>query len=73
MIGYDARLTYCSTRGDDLSSDPLSWEATTKLMKSGRKTLHRLIDLVFKLTAESFNTGQFPSRDDGPWDKLIRI
>ena len=48
----DAKHTYCSMRGDGLSNDPLSWEATTTLMKMGRRTLHCIIDMVFKMTPE---------------------
>ncbi len=45
----------------------------TKLMSLGTKTLDRLIDLIFKLTAESFDMALFPSRHAGPRDKLIRV
>ena len=74
LIGYEALHTYCAMRlgGDDLSDDPLSWEATSKLMTMGKKTLQRIIDLIFKLTSEMFDMGRFPSQDCGPWDKLIR-
>ena len=46
---------------------------TTKLMKLGTKTLHRLIDKVFQLTAELFDMGRFLSLDGGSWDKLIWV
>ena len=55
-----------------MSDDLQSWEATTKLMKMGKKTLQRTIDLIFKLTSEMFDMGRFPSRHGCPWDKLIR-
>ena len=35
--------------------------------------LHCLINLVFKLTSELLYMGRYPSRDGGPWDKLIRV
>ena len=73
LIGCEVQNTYCTMRGDDLSDDPLLWEATTKVKKMGTKTLHRLINQVFKLTAESFGMGRFQSWDGGPWDKLIWV
>ena len=59
LICYEARHTYCAMRGDDLSDDPLSWKATTKLMKMGnlKKTVHSIIHLIFKLTLEMFDMG----------------
>ena len=37
------------------------------------KTLHRIIDLIFQLTSEMFDMGQFPSRDSWPWENLVAI
>ena len=68
LIGYDARHTYCSMRGDDLADDLPSWEATTELMLTRTTTLHRIIDLIIKLTSEIIDMGRFPSRDSGPWE-----
>ena len=71
LSGYDARHEYCALQGDDLDQDPPSWEATTELMTMRTKTLHRIIDLIFKLTDELFDMGHIPSRDSAPWEKLI--
>ena len=65
LIGYEARHNYCAMRGDDLSDDSLSWEASAKLMKMGKKTLQHIIVLIFKMTSEMFDMGRFPSRDGG--------
>ena len=73
LIGYDARHLYCSMRGDDLADDLPSWEATTDLMMMRTRPLQCIINLIFKLTLETFDMGRFPSRDSGPWDKLIRV
>ena len=37
------------------------------------KTIQLVVDLVFKLTSESFDMTRFPSRDSDPWEKLIRV
>jgi hypothetical protein len=39
-------------RGDDIQKDPVSWEATYKLMLVKTKSLHWIIDLIFKLAGE---------------------
>ncbi len=48
---------------------------TNKLMRLERKTLHRIIDLIFKLAGEQFDMSSSQSRDAGPWKtlKLIRV
>ncbi len=73
LEGYQAHHRYCSLRGDDIAHDPLAWEATNKLMRLNTKTLHRIIDLIFKLARELFYMSWFPSRDAGPCDKRIRV
>ena len=75
LSGHDAKHVYCSSRGDNLEQDLPSWEATTQLlgMIKKPKTTQLIIDLVFKLTAELFDMTCFPSRDSGPWEKLIRV
>ena len=73
LTGYDARHEYCSLQGHDLDQDSPLWEATTDLMTMRTKTLHRVIDLSFKLTSELFDMGRFPSHDRCPWEKLIRV
>ncbi len=54
-------------------NDPVAWEATHKLMLLKTKTLHRIMDLIFKLAGEQFDISRFPPRDAGPWEKLIRV
>jgi hypothetical protein len=73
LEGYQSRHRYCSIRGDDIQHDPVAWEATHKLMLLKTKTLHRIIDLIFKLAGEQFDMSCFPSRDARPWEKLIRV
>jgi hypothetical protein len=73
LEGYQSQHRYCSMRGDDIQNDPVAWEATHKLMRLKTKTLHRIIDLVFKLAGEQFDMSCFPSRDSRPWEKLIPV
>ena len=75
LLGYNARYMYCSLRGDDLEYDIPSWEATTQLLwlTTKPKTLRRIIESMFKTTTEWFDMTRFPSRDGGPWDKVLRM
>ena len=73
LEGYQSQHKYCLMRGDNISNAPLAWEASNKRMKLKPKTFHRIIDLIFKLTGELFDMARFPSRDAGPWDKLIQV
>jgi hypothetical protein len=70
---YQSQHRYCSLRGDDIQNDPNAWEATHQLMLLKFKTLHKIIDLVFKLAGEQFDMSRFQSRDAGPWEKLILV
>ena len=56
-----------------MADDLPSWAATIELMLMRTTTRHRIIDLIFKLTSKMFDMGRFPSRDSGPWEKLIRV
>ena len=73
LSGYDARHDYCSLRGDDLDQDLPSWEAKTELLGMKPKTIQRIVGLVFKLISELLVMTRFPSRDRGPWEKLIGV
>jgi hypothetical protein len=73
LEGYQSQHRYCSLRGGDIQNDPTAWGATHKLMLLKNKTLHQIIDLVFKIAGEQFDMSSFLSRDAGPWEKLIRV
>ncbi len=50
--------------------------ATHKLMLLKTKTLHWIIDLIFKLAGEQSNCFDMPffqSRDARPWETLVRV
>ena len=68
---------YCQTTEDweamGLTGYDARHEYCSMLMTMKAKTLHRIIDLIFKLTSDMFDMGRFPSRDSGPWEKLIRV
>ncbi len=72
LEGYQSQHRYFSMRGDDIQNDPVAWEATHKLILLKTKTIHLIIDLILKLAGEQFDMSRFPSRDAGPWEKLIR-
>jgi hypothetical protein len=73
LEGYQSQHRYCSMRGDDIQNDPVTWEATNNQMRLKTIALHWIIELIFKLTGEQYDMSRFPSRDAGPWEKLIRV
>jgi hypothetical protein len=66
------RVASVTVKEYDIRNDPVAWEATNNLMRLNI-LLHRIIDLIFKLAGDQFHMSRFPSRDAGPWKKLIRV
>ncbi len=62
-----------TVKGSDTQNGPVTWEAIKNQMRLKTIALHRIIELIFKLAGEQFDMSRFPSRDAGPWEKLIRV
>jgi hypothetical protein len=52
LEGYQFQYRFSSLREKDIQNDPASWKTTNKLMRLKTKTLHQIIDLIFKLAGE---------------------
>ncbi len=67
------RVASVMVEGSDIQNDPVTWEATNNQMRLKTIALHWIIELIFKLAGEQYDMSRFPSRDAGPWEKLIQV
>ncbi len=72
LDGYAVDHDYCSLRGEDLEYDSYAYEATHEILSIHRKSLDKLINMIYDEFAKVFDMEKFPRTDKGPYGQLLR-
>jgi len=72
LDGYAADHYYCSLRGEDLEYDSFAYEATHGILSIPRKSLDKLINMIYDEFAKVYDMEKFPRTDKGPFGQLLR-
>ena len=72
LDGHAADHNYCSLRGEDLEYDSFAYEATHGILSIPRKSLDKLINMIYDEFARVYDMEKFPRTDKGPFGQLLR-
>ena len=72
LDGYVGEYDSCSPRGEDIEHDSYVHESTYEILSITRKSLDKIINMVFDDFAKEFDMEKFPKTDEGPYVQLLR-
>ena len=71
LDGYVGEYDYCSLRGEDIEHNLYAHESTYEILTIPRKTVDKIINMIFDEFTKVFDMEKFPKADNGPYAQLL--